>query len=151
MSHKMRKPKKKPYLTSAQLAEALEESQRIGRPTEQACNFFRMIAAHLLGDSRYRNYNAQMHEDMESAALLKCIKNIKNYKKEYADKCFNYFTRITEHAFWECLGKYYKQMNLQRELMRQYADMLECTNPIEANQLRDSLLKNDTTNTICKG
>jgi len=40
---------------------------------------------------------------MVSAALLKCIKNIKNFKEEYADRCFNYFTRCVEHSFWTTL------------------------------------------------
>ena len=39
-----------------------------------------MIAQHLLGDSRYRNYPKELQEDMVSAALEKAIKNIKNYK-----------------------------------------------------------------------
>ena len=85
---------------------------------------------------------------MVSAALLKCVKNIKNYKKEKADSCFNYYTRCAEHAFWDVLGKHYKQMNIQRELTRQYADMLDQINTTEAKQLRDSLLKEDTTNMI---
>ena len=43
-----------------------------------------MIAQHLLGDSRYRSYPRELQEDMVSAAMEKCIKNIKNFKKEYA-------------------------------------------------------------------
>ena len=109
-----------------------------------------MIATHMLGDSRYRNYSSEMKDDMASAALLKCIKNIHNYKKERAATCFNYYTRCTEHAFWEVLGKHYKQMNLQRELTRQYADRLQSLNTDEANKIRESLLKEDTTNTIMK-
>lgn len=45
---------------------------------------------------------------MASAALLKCVKNIHNFKEEYADRCFNYYTRATECAFFEVLGEYYK-------------------------------------------
>lgn len=36
--------KKPQYLTSAELAEALEESQKLGYPTERVCNYFRLIA-----------------------------------------------------------------------------------------------------------
>ena len=57
-------------------------------------------------------YSADLHEDMVSAALEKCVKNIKNYKAEYADRCFNYYTRCCEHAFWEMLKKHYRQMNV---------------------------------------
>lgn len=65
---------------------------------------------------------------MASAALLKCIKNIKNYKKEYADKCFNYFTRCTEQAFWEVLNSHYKYMNIIRDLSLDFADNIEQVN-----------------------
>lgn len=81
-----------------------------------------MIATHLLGDSRYRNYPKDLHEDMVSEAVLKCIKNIKNFKKEYADRCFNYFTRCCEHAIWTLLSKHYKHVNLIRELTLDFAD-----------------------------
>ena len=136
------KSKKTIYLTSQQLAEALEESQKLGRPTEQVCQYFSMIATHLLGDSRYARYPADMKEDMKSEALLKCIKNIKNYMKEYADKCFNYYTRCTEHAFWQVLSKHYKQMNITRELTLEAADIIEQNgDPITAQALRDKQMK----------
>jgi len=59
---------------------------------------------------------------MVSNALLKCIKNIHNYKPERASTCFNYFTRCVEHSFWDTLAKHYKQQNIQRELLRAYMD-----------------------------
>ena len=135
------KTKKTPYLTSAQLAEALEESQKLGQPTKQVCIYFKMIAQHLLGDSRYRNYPKQLQEDMVSAALEKAIKNIKNYKKEYADKCFNYWTRCCEHSFWSTLGKHYKYMNMVRQLTLDFADTLEPYSPQLAQQIRDKQIK----------
>ena len=84
-----------------------------------------MIATHLIGDARYRNYPPSMHDDMVSAALEKCIRNIKNYKPEYKDKCFNYFTRCTEQAIWGVLAKHYKHMNMVRQLTLDFADSLE--------------------------
>ena len=76
----------------------------------------------MLGDSHYRNYPRELQEDMVSNALLKCIKNIHNYKPERAATCFNYFTRCVEHSFWDTLAKHYKQQNIQRELLRAYMD-----------------------------
>ena len=133
--------KKTPYLTSQQLAEALEESQKLGQPTERVCNYFRLIATHLLGDSRYRNYPKDMQEDMVSAALLKCTKNIKNYKKERAASCFNYFTKCTEQAFWEMLSKHYKHVNMIRQIALDFADRIESYSPALAKQIRDQQIK----------
>ena len=131
------KQKKKPYLTNEQLAEALNESQALGQPTENVCKCFRLIAKHLLGSNRYRNYSKDMQDDLVSAALVKCIKNIHNFKPERADTCFNYYTRCTEHAFWEVLSKYYKQMNIQRELTLDYANQIEDIDPKTAQLIRD--------------
>ena len=128
---------KKIYLTNEQLADALIESQQAGMPTEKICNYFRMIAKHLLGNPRYRNYSKDMQEDMTSAALVKCIKNIHNFKPEYANKCFNYYTRTTECAFFEVLGLHYKQKNIKRDLCFEYADSIEAFNPCLAKTIRD--------------
>ena len=133
--------KKAPYLTSEQLSVELERSQKQNAPTEQVCIYFKMIAQHLLGDYRYRNYPKQLQEDMVSAALEKAIKNIKNYKKEYADKCFNYWTRCVEHAFWSTLCKHYKYMNMVRQLTLDFADSLEPYSPQLAQQIRDKQIK----------
>lgn len=108
---------KSSYLTSEQLAVELEKCQAQGnRPTVEVCRLFRMIAEHFARGPKYCRYNAAMREDLVSAAMLKCVKNIKNYKHEYRDKCFNYFTRCVEHAFWEILDRHYKHVNLIAEL-----------------------------------
>ena len=71
----------------------------------------RQISTHLLGDSKYRRYSKHMKEDMCSEALVKCLKNVKNFKPEKGS-AFNYMTRCTEWAFWQVLAKHYKQLNL---------------------------------------
>ena len=128
------------YLTDQQLAEALVESQQAGCPTEKVCNYFRMIAVHMLGSSKYRGYPKQMQDDLVSAALVKCIKNIHNFKLERAGTCFNYYTRCTEHAFFEVLGKHYKQLNIQRQLTLDYANQIEQLDPNAARLIRNSQL-----------
>lgn len=97
-----------------------------------------MIAEHLIGDSRYRRYPKDVHEDMISDAVLKCIRNIKNYKREYADSAFNYYTRCVEHSFWATLGKHYKHMNNVRQYTLDFADSIEQFAPTLAKQIRDS-------------
>ena len=144
----MKRTKKKIYLTNEQLAEELLASQQLGHPTEQVCKYFRMIATHLLGSTRYRNYSKDMQEDLVSAALVKCIKNIHNFKPERADTCFNYYTRCCETSFWATLAQHYKQMNIQRDLTRDYVIKLEQCNPTAAKTILDSLLPNNTTNKI---
>ena len=78
-----------------------------------------------------------MQEDMASAALIKCLKNVHNFKEEYSDKAFSYYTRCCEFAFWEVLGKHYMQKNIERDLCIEYTYALEQYMPKEAKILRD--------------
>ncbi len=133
--------KKTPYLTNEELAEALREAKTLGCPTVKVCECFKLIASHLLGDSRYKRYQKAMKEDMASAALLKAIKNIHNFKEEYADSCFNYYTRCIEHGFWEVLHRHYKYVNLQRQLSIDYANHFETINPALAQQIKDAQIE----------
>lgn len=127
---------KRTYLTSQQLAKELIASQKDGQPTEQLCIYFRLIATKLLGSPKYSGYPHHMQEDMTSAALIKCLKNVHNFKEQYADKCFNYYTRVTEHAFFEVLGKHYRHVNIEKELKQQYANAIETFSPQTAQWIR---------------
>jgi DNA-directed RNA polymerase specialized sigma subunit len=73
---------------------------------------FRRIAEHLICAPHFNRYPWALKEDMQSYALEKMIKNIKNYKQQYRDKCFAYFTRVAETAFIYQLKKHYKQVNI---------------------------------------
>lgn len=128
---------RKMYLTSQQLAEELRASQKSGQPTERLCRYFNMIATHMLGSPKFQHYKPQMQEDMVSAALVKCLKNVHNFKEKYADKCFNYYTRVTEHAFFEVLGKHYRHVNIEKELKQQYANAIETFSPQTAQWIRN--------------
>ena len=100
------------YLSPDDLADALEESQQAGCPTEKVCAMFRMIATRLLGHPHYRNYPHDFKEDLVSAGLIKAIKSIRLYKPEKRKGVFNFCTRCIECAFLDELRKYYRRMNL---------------------------------------
>lgn len=89
-----------------------------------------------------------MHQDMISAALEKCLKNVKNYNPKYRDRCFNYYTRCIEHAFYSVLGNHYKQINLKRQLMMESIEAIEKFRPNEAQWIKDRMLEDNTTNFI---
>lgn len=141
-------PAKNIYVTKEALAHQLGLSQSKGEPTAEVCQMFRDIAVNMLKGPRYRRYPENLKEDLASAALLKCVRNIRNYRPEYASGCFSYFTRCCEHAFWECLERHYRQMNIRRKLTRDYADSIRQMNPAEAKRLMDGLLDEDTTHIL---
>ena len=97
---------------------------------------FKLMISHILRHSNFANYHTDLKEDLASIALEKCIKNIKNYKKEKADVCFNYYTRTIFCAFLDGLGKYYKHKNLIRELEAQ-RDAAMMQQPMHAKNITD--------------
>lgn len=135
------KRQKRTYLTSQQLSKELIASQQDGQPTEQLCLYFKLIATKLLGSPKYRGYPYHLKEDMTSAALVKCLKNVHNFKIEYSDKTFSYYTRCCEFAFWEVLGLHYQQVNIMRDLSLEYANSIESFMPREAKMIRDSQIE----------
>lgn len=53
---------------------------------------------------------------MIADAVLKCLKNLKNYNPARRNSAFNYFTLCTHCSFISSLQKYYKHKNMMREL-----------------------------------
>ena len=100
-----------------------------------------MIAKKLLGSPKYRGYPYHLKEDMTSAALIKCLKNVHNFKEKYSDKAFSYYTRCCEFAFWEVLGRHYQQVNIQRDMCIEYANAIESFMPNKAKLIRDSQIE----------
>jgi len=104
---------------------------------------FRTIAQRLMGDSRFRNYPTDIKEELISESLLRCISNIKNYKPEYRDKCFSYFTRCCETSCFAYLKRHYRYLNIKRDLAIDFADEVESYSPEMAQRIRDTYERKD--------
>lgn len=84
---------------------------------------------HILGHSNFRNYTADLKEEMKSHALLMLVKyshNCNAYERD-SRQTFNYITTIIFNAYKQVIIKHYKQENLKRELESRYIDMMEST------------------------
>lgn len=138
----MGRPRKKRYLEPDDLARELEKSRPPSPPTPELCRMLRQIAEHLCGDSRFVGYPKEMHEDMCSAALEKCLKNVKNWDPSKGG-CFHYFTRCCELSFFDSLKSHYKQVNIRREATLRAAAELEQTSPLLAQRIREKLERED--------
>lgn len=103
------------YISGDEFKDALLEAQSLGEPTVRLCNLFRLLISRYLSGPRYSGYDAATLEDLASTALLKCLKNLKNYKQERGS-AFSYFTLATECSCKDSLGKFYRNKNLIREL-----------------------------------
>lgn len=103
------------YINPTEFREALLEAQSLGEPTVKVCNLFRLLISRYLSGPRYSGYDAATLEDLASAALIKCLKNLGNYKPDRGSP-FSYFTLACECSCKDNLGKHYGHKNLMREL-----------------------------------
>ena len=94
--------------------------------SERLGQLFLTITDHILGHSNFRNYTQDVRQEMKSHALLMLVKyshNCDAYQRD-ARQTFNYITTVVMNACKQILIKYYKRLNTQRELERQYVDMM---------------------------
>ena len=114
------------YIDRDQLHHLMRDYKDTGIISEQLGQMFMVMTDHILGHSNFRNYTADIKEEMKSHALLLLVKyshNCDAYQRD-ARQVFNYLTTIIFNACKQTLQKYYKQQNLKRDLETMYLQML---------------------------
>ena len=127
---------KRDYIDRDELHSEMKAYKDTGVISECLGQLFLTITDHILGHSNFRNYTADLKEEMRSHALLLLVKyshNCDAYERD-ARQVFNYLSTVTFNAFKQTLQKYYKQLNLKRELERQYIDLMQSTYGVKINQ-----------------
>ena len=117
---------KRDYIDRDRLHQLMRDYKDTGIISEELGEMFMTMTDHILGHSNFRNYTQDVREEMKGYALLLLIKyshNCDAYQRD-ARQTFNYITTITMNAFKQVLQKYYKHLNLKRELERQYVDIM---------------------------
>ena len=114
------------YIDRDQLHHLMRDYKDTGKISEQLGQMFMTMTDHILGHSNFRNYTADIKEEMRSHALLLLVKyshNCDAYQRD-ARSVFAYVTTIIFNAYRQVLQKYYKQQNLKRDLETMYLQML---------------------------
>ena len=114
------------YIDRNELHSEMKAYKDTGVISERLGQLFITMTDHILGHSNFRNYTADIKEEMKSHALLLLVKyshNCDAYERN-ARQTFNYITTIIFNACKQVLQKYYKQQNLKRELETMYLQML---------------------------
>ena len=114
------------YIDCNELHSEMKAYKDTGVISERLGQLFITITDHILGHSNFRNYTQAVREEMKSYALLLLVKyshNCDAYQRD-ARQVFNYLSTVTFNAFKQILQKYYKQLNLKRELEQKYLDIL---------------------------
>ena len=114
------------YIDRDQLHQLMRDYKDTGKISEELGKIFMIMTDHILGHSNFRNYTADIKEEMKSHALMLLVKyshNCDAYQRD-ARQVFNYLSTIVMNSFKQVLQKYYKQQNLKRELETMYLQML---------------------------
>ena len=78
-----------------------------------------------MNHERFKRYPKYAKEEMAQDGVVKCIKNLKNYQPSKG-KLFSYFTQCCWSANMDYLNKYYKEMNIRRQLLLDTLETIEC-------------------------
>ena len=114
------------YIDRNELHSEMKAYKDTGVISERLGQLFLTITTHILGHSNFRNYTQDVRQEMKSHALLMLVKyshNCDAYQRD-ARQTFNYITTVVMNACKQILIKYYKHLNTQRELERQYVDIM---------------------------
>ena len=114
------------YIDRDELHNEMKAYKDTGVISERLGQLFMIMTDHILGHSNFRNYTADIKEEMKSHALLLLVKyshNCDAYQRD-ARQVFNYLSTVVMNACKQILIKYYKRLNLKRELERQYVDIM---------------------------
>ena len=123
------------YINRNELHSEMKAYKDTGVISECLGQIFITMTDHILGHSNFRNYTQDVREEMKSHVLLLLVKyshNCDAYQRD-ARQTFNYITTIIFNACKHTLQKYYKHMNLKRELERQYLDLMASTYGVKIN------------------
>lgn len=128
------------YVTNAKLLEELNKWKDSAKNVDERVipeefgKMILMIAQRLSNHSNFKNYPRELKEDMVSYGCFKCIQGLKNYNFEFKN-AFAYFTTACYNAFVSTVTKYYKQININRELTKKAIEKLESTNSINSSKI----------------
>ena len=123
------------YIDRDRLYQLMRDYKDTGKISEELGEMFMTMTDHILGHSNFRNYTQDVREEMRSHALLLLVRyshNCDAYQRD-ARQTFNYITTITMNACKQVLQKYYKHLNLKRELEQQYLDLMQCIYNVKIN------------------
>ena len=117
---------KRNYIDRDRLHQLMRDYKDTGIIGEELGKMFMVMVDHILGHSNFRNYTYTVREEMKCHALLMLVKyshNCDAYQRD-SRQTFNYITTVIMNACKQILIKYYKRLNTQRELERQYIDLM---------------------------
>lgn len=123
------------YIEAEELHREYKKSVEQGKCTERLGVLFIQLTDHLLQSANFRRYPNEMKEDMKSYALYKLVRSVDTVNLDMTPvQVFNYCTRAAWLAYLTEISKYYKTLNLQRDLERQYLEQADFLDPVKKQE-----------------
>ena len=82
------------------------------------------LTAKILNRSEFRNYPRELKEDLQGFAWYKLIRGLKNYDFNFTNP-FSWCSTSIFNSYLTCLKKYYKQINIKKDLMQKLLSEME--------------------------
>ena len=98
------------------------------------------IAKKLTNHSNFSRYSNELKEEMVSYAIYKSIKGLKHYNFNFENP-FGYFTQACWNSFVIVCSKYYKHLNMQRELVKSSISQMELENDLQRKRMYTDFIK----------
>lgn len=89
--------------------------------TDKLGQYFLILTDHILRGPSFNRYPVDVKQDLQSYALEKLIKGIRNVRLEYTPRqIFNFSTRSVFNSLMTSLKSHYKYINLKKQLKKEY-------------------------------
>jgi hypothetical protein len=145
-SKKQTKPKH--YCTNENLLKELKIYKETGVKTEELGRMLLDIATRFTNRSNWYKYPTCVKEDFISAAVLRMLTQLDKFDFERTDKDgkkikpnpFAWFSQICFHKHIMEVKKYYKQINIQRDMCEKYIEEIECNDHMDSNGVLKKIL-----------
>ena len=92
--------------------------------SEELGRMFMALTAKILNRSEFRNYPRELKEDLQGFAWYKLIRGLKNYDFNFTNP-FSWCSTSIFNSYLTCLKKYYKQINIKKDLMQKLLSEME--------------------------
>lgn len=99
-----------------------------------------VIGTKVLNRSEFRNYSKELKEDMRGFGFYKVIRGLKNYDFRFQN-AFSFFTTAFFNAYLTVLKKYYKHINIKKDLMEKLLGEMESFPGMNASSSLNKAIK----------
>lgn len=98
------------------------------------------IAKKLTNHSNFSRYSNELKDEMVSYAIYKSLKGLRHYNFEFENP-FGYFTQACWNSFVIVCTKYYKHLNMRREMIKCSISQIESENDMQRKRMYTDFIK----------